>query len=479
MRSNPNMESVRSLGHLLILGATVVMTDSTRLADVRVSNGIVEAISEPNQLQPHDDELLIDGSGLHLLPGIIDPQVHFRDPGQPEKEDLESGSAAAVSGGVTSFLDMPNNKPAITDMAGMQMKLDTAAAKCVNNYGFFIGATPDNVNDLLEVVGTPEAPLSIPGICGIKVFMGSSTGTLLVNEKEALETIFSKTAGLIAVHAEDEKRLNTRFPDFEHRTDIAAHAEWRDDITALLATQLAVELAQTYNHRLHILHLTSGLEADWLNGITTLPSQVGEGAIITTEALPQHLTFDEKDVEQQGTRLKMNPPIRYQADKEILWKRLLDGTIQCLATDHAPHTLESKELGFPRAPSGMPGVESSLAVMLTHAKAGHCTIEQVVQWMSTNVADCYNMIGKGRIEVGADADFVLVDMDTEQEVKDEYAWSRVGWNPFNGRELVGWTKMTIVGGVPVFERTDATGPKGCILVEKGTSGTPILMAPWK
>ena len=187
------MESVRTLGNMLILGATVVLPDSTRLADVRISEGIIEAITEPQQLQPLDNELLIDGSGLHLLPGAIDPQVHFRDPGQPEREDLESGSAAAVSGGITSFLDMPNNKPAITDMAGMQMKLDTAAAKCVNNYGFFIGATPENVEDLQEVVGTPGAPLSIPGICGIKVFMGSSTGTLLVNEREALEIIFSKT----------------------------------------------------------------------------------------------------------------------------------------------------------------------------------------------------------------------------------------------------------------------------------------------
>ena len=198
------MEKPNHLGNMLILGATVVMPDSTRLADVRVANGIIDSISSPNELQPLDDELLVDGSGLHLLPGIIDPQVHFRDPGQPEREDLESGSAAAVSGGVTSFLDMPNNNPAITDLAGMQRKLDTAAAKCVNNYGFFIGATPKNVEDLQEVVGTPDAPLAIPGICGIKVFMGSSTGTLLVNEREALETIFSQTAGLIAVHAEDE-----------------------------------------------------------------------------------------------------------------------------------------------------------------------------------------------------------------------------------------------------------------------------------
>ena len=466
-------------GDLLILGATAVLPDGTRNADVRVRKGLIHEISQPNQLQHEDDELLIDGTGLHLLPGAIDPQVHFRDPGQPEKEDLGSGSAAAASGGITSFLDMPNNKPSITDLAGMQSKLDTAAAKCVNNYGFFIGATPDNVENLKESVGTPESPLSIPGICGIKIFMGSSTGTLLVNEREALETIFSQTAGLIAVHAEDEKRLNERFPEFENRTDIAAHAEWRDDVTALLATQLAVELAQTYNHRLHVLHLTSGIEGDWLNGITSLPSQKTEGAIITTETLPQHLTFTDIDVSKHGTRLQMNPPIRYEKDKEILWNRLLDGTIQCIATDHAPHTLDAKNFGFPQAPSGMPGVETSLAVMLTHAKSGKCTIEQVVQWMSTNVADCYNMIGKGRIEVGADADLILVDMESEHQVKDEHCWSRVGWNPFNGRSLVGWTKLTVVAGIPVFERTKETGLKGQILVEPGSVGTPLLMGPWK
>jgi len=178
------------------------------------------------------------------------------------------------------------------------------------------------------------------------------------------------------------------------------------------------------------------IEGDWLNGITSLPSQKTEGAIITTETLPQHLTFTDIDVSKHGTRLQMNPPIRYEKDKEILWNRLLDGTIQCIATDHAPHTLDAKSFGFPQAPSGMPGVETSLAVMLTHAKSGKCTIEQVVQWMSTNVADCYNMIGKGRIEVGADADLILVDMESEHQVKDEHCWSRVGWNPFNGRSLL-------------------------------------------
>lgn len=465
---------------MLIRGATMVLPGQTIIGDLRIKTGVIETIDPTGSLIPHEDELLVDAEGLHLLPGMIDPQCHFRDPGQPEKEDLGSGSAAAVSGGVTSFLDMPNNKPSITTMDGMNMKLGTASQKCVNNYGFFIGATPENVADLQEAVGTPDAPIAIPGICGIKVFMGSSTGTLLVNERKALETIFENTAGLIAVHAEDEQRLIERFEEFKSRTDIAAHAEWRDDVTALLATKLAVELAESTGHRLHVLHLTSGLEADWLEGKTTLPSQAeGSGAIITTETLPQHLTFDEDDVKREGTRLKMNPPIRYKKDRELLWNHMQKGTIQCIATDHAPHTLEAKDLGFPKAPSGMPGVDTSLAVMLTHAKDGKCSIEDVVRWMSTNVADCYNMSGKGLLEEGNDGDVVLVDMVNEAVVEDKNSWSRVGWSPFRGHALVGWAQVTVVAGVPVFERTTATGQKGKILVEPGEVGEAIIMTPWE
>ena len=466
-------------GNILIHGATMVLPDETGVGDLRIRGGLIERIALGETLEPLDDELYIDGTGLYLMPGMIDPQVHFRDPGQPEKEDLGSGSAAAVSGGITSFLDMPNNKPSITTLEGMKSKLKTASEKCVNNYGFFIGATPDNVSDLQDAVGTPEAPIAIPGICGIKIFMGSSTGTLLVNERGALERIFNGTGGLIAVHAEDEKRMDERRELIEGRTDIAAHAEWRDDITALIATQLAVELAQASGHRLHVLHLTSGIEADWLDGITVLPSTAtGEGAIITTETLPQHLTFDETDVAREGTRLQMNPPVRYAKDRETLWMQLKAGTIQCIATDHAPHTLEAKALGFPAAPSGMPGVETSLAVMLTHAKAGACSIEDVVKWMSTNVADCFNMVGKGRLEEGMDGDVILVDMDTVRTVEDAQTWTRVGWSPFNGRDLVGWTQVTVVAGVPVFERSPETGPKGRVLVEPGAAGTPLIMTPW-
>ena len=374
-------------GNILITGANMVLPSGIVTGDLRITDGVISEISTDSNLEPREDEMIHDAAGLHLLPGIIDPQVHFRDPGQPEKEDLHTGSRAAASGGVTSFLDMPNNVPSQTTLQSMFEKLETAANRCVTNYGFFIGATESNVEELKKAVGTPDSPIAIPGICGIKIFMGSSTGDLLVNESNALKTIFDNTAGLIAVHAEDETRMIERKKMIEGRTDMAAHAEWRDEETALIATKRAVSYAKDSGHRFHILHLTSGIEADWLNGLTSLHGEEGK-AHITTEVLPQHLTYDERDVAVIGTKLKMNPPIRYQKDKETLWKRLLDGTINCIATDHAPHTLESKAEGFPSAPSGMPGVETSLPVMLTHSSNGMCTLEQVVQWMSTDVAEC-------------------------------------------------------------------------------------------
>ena len=335
------------------------------------------------------------------------------------------------------------------------------------------------MEDLQAAVGTKENPIAIPGICGIKIFMGISTGTLLVYNKTALERIFSETAGLIAVHAEDEDRKNERKKLIEGRTDVAAHAFYRDDITALLATKLSVELARKTGHRLHILHLTSAIEADYLSDICNLPSKAEGYPIITTEVLPQHLTFDETDVDEQGVRLQMNPPIRYKHDRETLWQRLVDGTIQCIATDHAPHTLEDKLKGFPDAPSGMPGVETSLPVMLNYVNQGRCSIEDVVRWMSTNVADCYRMIGKGKLEIGYDGDIVLVDMNHSAVVEDENSWARVGWNPFRGRELTGWPVLTVVDGIPVFERSAGTGQKGRLLVEPGAVGKPLLMEPWK
>ena len=363
-------------GRLLIQNAMMVLPNRIVEGDLRVSNGLIKTIAPLGGLNPEIGELVIDATGLYLLPGAIDPHVHFRDPGNPEKEDLESGSRAAAAGGITSFLDMPNTSPNATNRLALEAKIASAAKKAVTHHGFFVGATTNNVSDLQSVQG-------MDGICGIKIFMGSSTGDLLVHEQKHLEQIFANTGGIIATHAEDEIRLQSRIAEFKHRRDIAAHAECRDIECALIATKRAAALAKDHTHRLHIVHLTSGKEADWLAS--------NKGDLITTEVCTQHLTFDQDDVEQLGVRALMNPPIRYTEDKEKLWSRLKDGTIDCIVTDHAPHTLQAKSVGFPKAPAGMPGVETSLPRMLTHAKDGRCSISDIVKWMCVGPAKVYGI----------------------------------------------------------------------------------------
>jgi dihydroorotase len=453
------------VGDLLIQDAQMVLPDRIVTGDLRVIDAIISTIAPGGGLTVREGEQVISGEGLHLLPGAIDPQVHFREPGQPEKETIASGSRAAAAGGVTAFLDMPNNIPAATSMDAIRAKLDSAARTAVTHHGFFIGATGNNLDQLQQAVGTADAPRSIDGVCGIKIFMGSSTGDLLVDRQEQLEEIFANTGGIIAVHAEDEQRLQARKPDFAERTDIAAHAEWRDSECALIATKRAVRLAEEHAHRLHILHLTSAVEADWLAN--------NKSDRISIETCPQHLTFDSEDVEREGCRLQMNPPIRYADDRETLWRRLKDGTIDCIATDHAPHTLQNKALGFPHAHSGMPGVETSLPLMLTHASDQRCSIEEVVRWMCAGPANAYGMQGKGELREGYDADLVLVDMQQSQTIEDRHTWTNVGWTPLAGRTLTGWPRLTIVAGIAVHARVAGNDPRGTALVEPGLMGAPL------
>jgi len=448
-------------GHLLVQNATMVLPNRLVEGDLRIIAGRIATIAPQGGLEPLAGEIVIDGSGLHLLPGAIDPQVHFREPGQPEKEDLGSGSRAAAAGGVTAFLDMPNNNPIATTRASMKAKIASAAANGVNHHGFFIGATPNNVPDLQSIA-------NMDGVCGIKVFMGSSTGDLLVHQQKHLEDIFANTGGIIATHAEDEDRLNARKGDFSHRTDVAAHAEWRDVETALIATKRASALAKDHDHRLHVLHLTSGAEADWL--------AANKGDLITTEVCPQHLTFDQNDVEERGVRLQMNPPIRYTEDKDILWKRLIDGTIDCIATDHAPHTLDAKSAGFPHAPSGMPGVETALPLMLTHASDGRCSVSDVVRWMCAGPAQVYGMENKGSLIEGYDGDLTLVDLATRRTITDADTWTRVGWTPYAGMELTGLPMWTIVDGIPVHKRTVDGSFRGEAIAAPGTAGRALKFA---
>ena len=440
---------------LLVQNATMVLPDRIVEGDLRVTNGLIKTIAPFGGLQPEIGEYVIDGTGLHLLPGAIDPHVHFRDPGNPEKEDLESGSRAAAAGGITSFLDMPNTSPNATNRLALEAKMALAAKKSVTHHGFFIGATTNNVSDLQSVQG-------MDGVCGIKIFMGSSTGDLLVHEQKHLEEIFANTGGIIATHAEDEVRLQSRITKFKHRRDIAAHAECRDIECALIATKRAAALAKDYTHRLHIVHLTSGKEADWLAS--------NKGDLITTEVCTQHLSFDQDDVEKLGVRALMNPPIRYTEDKEKLWNRLKDGTIDCIVTDHAPHTLEAKSVGFPKAPAGMPGVETSLPRMLTHAKDGRCSISDIVKWMCAGPAKVYGIKNKGSLIEGFDGDLTLVDLENHRIIQDSDTWTRVGWTPYAGMELTGWPMYTIVDGNVVHKRDSGGSLRGSPVALPGSTG---------
>jgi dihydroorotase len=350
---------------------------------------------------------------------------------------------------------MPNTSPNATNRLALEEKIASAAKKTVTHHGFFIGATTNNVSDLQSVQG-------MDGICGIKIFMGSSTGDLLVHEQKHLENIFANTGGIIATHAEDEIRLQSRIAEFKHRTDIAAHAECRDIECALIATKRATALAKDHSHRLHIVHLTSGKEADWLSS--------KKGDLITTEVCTQHLTFDQDDVEKLGVRALMNPPIRYTEDKEKLWSRLKDGTIDCIVTDHAPHTLEAKSVGFPKAPAGMPGVETSLPRMLTHAKEGKCSISDIVKWMCAGPAKVYGIKNKGSLIEGFDGDLTLVDFENHRIIQDSDTWTRVGWTPYDGMELTGWPMYTIVDGNVVHKRDSGGSLRGSSVALAGSTG---------
>jgi dihydroorotase len=376
----------------------------------------------------------IDADGLTLLPGVIDPQVHFREPGLEHKEDLFTASCACAKGGVTSFLEMPNTRPLTTTQTALNDKLQRAAQKCLVNYGFFIGATAENLPDLLAANPT----------CGIKIFMGSMHGQLLVDEEAALDAIFCQGKRLIAVHAEDQARINQRRQEFSGITDPAIHSQIQDNQAALNATKLALKLSKKYQRRLHILHMSTAEEAELL--------REDKPDWVTAEVTPQHLLLNTDAYAKMGTLAQMNPPLRSHHDNEVLWQALRDGVIDFIATDHAPHTLEEKAQTYPNSPSGMPGVETSLPLMLTAAMQGKCTVAQVANWMSTAVAKAYGIGKKGVIAPGYDADLVLVDLNNYRPVLREELQTKCGWSPFEGWNLTGWPVYTIVGGQIVYER---------------------------
>ena len=407
----------------LVQGAKVVTPQAVIDADVLIDGHRIAAIGS----DPGAAETIINGSGKFLIPGVIDDQVHFREPGLTEKEDLAHATRACAKGGVTSFLEMPNTVPNTTTVEALHQKLDIASQKCIVNYGFYIGATPDNVEELNKAKRTP----------GIKIFIGSSTGNLLVDEQAALERIFAETSLTICAHCEDETTVRANAAKYADSTNVADHSKVLDHEAALIATKRAIDLAHRHNHRFHVLHVSTAAEVDLI---------AAAGDLITAEVCPHHLFFNVDDYERLGSLVKMNPSIKNAADNERLWQGLLDGTIGVIATDHAPHTMAEKQQPYPKCPSGLPAVENYLALMLNEVNNGRLSIEQLVSRMCDAPAKVWDIKNKGRIEVGFDADLVLVDMDLERTIRNGQQQTKCGWSPWDGTTLKGWAVQTLVMG---------------------------------
>ena len=412
----------------LIQNATVVLPQGCTRTSVLIEGTRIAEIDPASQISADET---IDATGLFLIPGVIDDQVHFREPGLTHKEDLRHATRACAKGGVTTFCEMPNTKPTTVTCERLEEKLNLAAARSLVNFAFYIGATPDNLDQLQTARRTP----------GIKIFIGSSTGDLLVDDQDALERIFAETQLPIAAHCEDEATVRRNAARWADSTDVANHSRIRDEQAAVIATRRAIDLAVRHRHRFHVLHVSTAAEIELF---------ANHHNLITAEVCPHHLFFHVGDYPRLGSLIQMNPSVKTEQDNGRLWQALIDGRIQVLATDHAPHTLEEKRRPYPQSPSGLPAVENSLALMLTQVNRGRCTIEQVVQWMCAAPARVWDFVNKGAIVRGFDADLVLVDLHKSEEVRDEQQQTKCRWSPWHGATLTGWPVRTWVMGHEVF-----------------------------
>jgi dihydroorotase len=418
------------MGRLLIRRATVVFPDRLEAADVLCVDGKIVDVAA-SSATPADE--VIDGDGLHLLPGVVDDQVHFRDPGLTHKEDWHTGGLAAAKGGVTTVLEMPNTIPNTIDQQAVDAKLAMAASKCPVNFGVYIGATPNN----LDALKTAQR------VAGIKIFIGSSTGDLLVDEQAALERIFAETTLPICAHCEDEASVNANAAKLAGTRDVADHSRIRDEEAAVIATRRACDLAHRHKHRFHVLHVSTAAE---------LAIFADHHNLLTAEVCPHHLYFSTDDYARLGTKVQMNPSVKSPDNLPKLWDALASGAVQVVATDHAPHTLAEKAAAYPASPSGLPAVENSLALMLHAVHEGRLTLPRLVEAMCDAPARVWDLLGKGRIAEGYDADLVLVDLDERHTIRDEEQVAKSGWSPWHGTELVGRPVTTIVNGQVVHHR---------------------------
>jgi dihydroorotase len=423
---------------LILANGVVVNHDGVGPRDIGVRDG---RIAEIGALSGASAGERIDCKGLHVLPGVIDSQVHFREPGLVQKEDLETGSRAAALGGVTAVFEMPNTDPTTTTAEALADKLRRAKGRMHCDFAFWVGGTHENVADIPELE-------RLPGAAGIKVFMGSSTGRLLVADDAGVLAILKATRRRAAFHSEDEARLIERKP-LRVAGDVSSHPVWRDETAAIQCTERLIRLARQAQAQVHVLHISTREEMAFLAEAKD---------VATCEATPHHLTLSAEDYARLGTKLQMNPPVRRAEHREGIWRGVSQGVVDVLGSDHAPHTLEEKAKRYPDSPSGMTGVQTLVPVMLDHVNAGRLTLQRFVDLTSAGPARIFNIVGKGRIAAGYDADFTIVDMKRVETIRDSWIASRCGWTPYDGMTVTGWPVGTIVRGRRVMWEGGLTAP---------------------
>ncbi|HKR87560.1 MAG TPA: dihydroorotase [Phenylobacterium sp.] len=424
---------------LIVRGGEVVNHAGRGLADVGVRGGKVAAIGDLAQASAGE---VFDASGLTVLPGVIDTQVHFREPGMEWKEDLETGSRAAVLGGVTAVFEMPNTEPTTTDADALADKLGRAAGRMHCDHAFYVGGTHENAAFLGELE-------RLPGCCGIKVFMGASTGSLLVQDDAGVEQVLRHVSRRAAFHSEDEYRLAERRP-LARTGDWTSHPEVRDAQSAIQSTERLVRIARSLGKRIHVLHVTTREEIAFL---------AAHKDVASVEVTPQHLTLAGPEAyERLKGYAQMNPPIRGAEHRTGLWSGVANGVADVLGSDHAPHTSEEKARPYPASPSGMPGVQTLLPVMLTHVAEGRLTLERLVDLTSHGANRIFGLADKGRLATGFDADLTIVDLKARRTITHAMMASRVGWTPFDGMEAKGWPIATVIRGRIVMRDDEVTAP---------------------
>ena len=426
---------------LVLKGGTVANHDGVGIRDVAVNAGRIAGLGNFSSAQAGET---IDCSGLHILPGVIDSQVHFREPGMEHKEDLESGSRAAVAGGVTGVFEMPNTKPLTTSAEALADKIGRATDRMFCDFAFYMGGTRENAKALPELE-------CLPGCAGTKVFMGSSTGDLLVDDDAGIDLILSQVHRRAAFHSEDEFRLRARKSE-QRAGDAASHPVWRDAEAARLCTERLLKLARKHGKRVHVLHVSTADE---------MPLLAANKDLATVEVTPHHLTLQAPDAyERLGTRAQMNPPVRDRYHQIALWRALLEGVVDVLGSDHAPHTLAEKAKPYPESPSGMTGVQTLVPIMLDHVNKGRLTLERFVDLTSHGPGRIFGIAGKGRIATGYDADFTIVDLKQRGKITNQWMESRAGWTPYDGLEVTGWPKGTIIRGRRVMWEAEILASAG-------------------